>query len=457
MSTAIKVGIFVVGGIVLFCVGLFLIGSKAQLFGHHFTVYAEFADISTIQGGAKVRVRGMDAGQIKAIRVPRNPSDKFRLRLEVDQKFRPIVRQDSVATIQTEGMVGNQFVNIADGTNHSPECSGNCTLHSKEPVSTDALMRKASDIANTMQSTMQDLQHRADTAMQNITDATGHADQLIKGVQPNVLQMTGNANALIAGIRQGHGAAGKLLTDPTVAQNVDNTVANAREASENANGMIADVRKSDLPAVNQAVTNAEQTTQKINQAVGTILAPGNHGESTAVAIRETAHSAQQASTNMADDTEALKHNFLFRGFFTRRGFYNLDVLTPSKYAATRFVTHPRARVWIPAAGLFQTAPDGSQQLTDSGHSILDQDMSEIVPFLPNNPMVVEGYSDSGAPDQEYLASRQRAEVVEQYLESRFHLNAKHVGIMPLADRPPAHTGKRSWDGVCLVLVVSKKQ
>lgn len=238
MSTSIKVGIFVVGGIVLFCVGLFLIGSKAQLFGHHFTVYAEFADVSTLQSGAKVRVRGMNAGQVKAIRVPANPSDKFRLRLEVDRKFRSIVRQDSVATIQTEGMVGNQFVNIAQGSERSPECSGNCTLQSKEPVSTDALMRKASDIANTMQSTIQDLQHRADAAMQNITSATGHADQLITGVKPNVIQMTGNANALVAGMRQGRGAAGKLLSDPTVAQNVDKTVANAREATDSVNGMM---------------------------------------------------------------------------------------------------------------------------------------------------------------------------------------------------------------------------
>ena len=98
--------------------------------------------------------------------------------------------------------------------------------------------------------------------------------------------------------------------------------------------------------------------------------------------------------------------------------------------------------------------DGSQQLSKIGQSIVDQYMSELVPYLPNNPMVVEGYSTTGMPDQRYLASRQRAMEVRQYLESRFHLDPKRVGIMPFGDHPPVD--RQVWDGVCLVLVVSKQ-
>lgn len=84
-------------------------------------------------------------------------------------------------------------------------------------------------------------------------------------------------------------------------------------------------------------------------------------------------------------------------------------------------------------------------------------MSGLVPYLPNNPIVVEGYSANGMPDQRYVASRQRATEVRQYLKSRFHLNSKRVGVMPLGSEPPSGTGKEMWDGVCLVLLVSKKQ
>ena len=102
-----------------------------------------------------------------------------------------------------------------------------------------------------------------------------------------------------------------------------------------------------------------------------------------------------------------------------------------------------------------TDSDGTQKLTETGRSILDQDMSDLVPFLPNNPIVIEGYAQQGPADQRYVSSRERASDVREYLESRFHLKPKLVGIMPLGNPPPPQTGKSTWDGICLALVVSK--
>lgn len=84
-------------------------------------------------------------------------------------------------------------------------------------------------------------------------------------------------------------------------------------------------------------------------------------------------------------------------------------------------------------------------------------MSRLVPYLPNNPMMVEGYATGGPADQRYLTSRQRALEAREYLLSRFHLDSSRVGIMPMGDRPPASIGKEAWDGICLVLIVSKKR
>ena len=58
------VGIFLVGGVLLFAVGLFLIGNSQQLFPRHFEIYTEFNKLATLQPGAKVRVSGMDAGEV---------------------------------------------------------------------------------------------------------------------------------------------------------------------------------------------------------------------------------------------------------------------------------------------------------------------------------------------------------------------------------------------------------
>lgn len=462
MSKRIKVGVFVVGGIALFCVGLFLIGSRQHLFGQYFVVYTEFNNIDTIQTGAKVRVSGMDAGEVTAIEIPTQPSGQFRLKLKVDKKLHPVIRQDSLASIDTEGMVGNKFVSIKKGTDHSPQCPAGCTLPGQESVSMGALMRQGGDLAKSLQSTVDDVHRRANDAIHNITSLSGHADGLIVRASPHIKQMTSNADALVAGIRSGRGTAGKLLTDPTVASNVDATIANARQTSANlnqasssTNTMISDIQRKDLPEVNKTIENTKDMSQQLNQAVGTFLSDGSNNESTAIALRGAAHGAQQATTNLADDTEAIKHNFFLRGFFNRRGFYNLGTMNPSQYASSEFVKKPRARIWIPAAGLFNVRPDGSLELSATGRSILDQNMSVLVSYLPNNPMMIEGYCISGLPDQRYLTSTQRATVVRQYLISRFHLDPRRVGIMPQGGHPSAGTGQRMWDGISLVLIVSK--
>lgn len=68
-------------------------------------------------------------------------------------------------------------------------------------------------------------------------------------------------------------------------------------------------------------------------------------------------------------------------------------------------------------------------------------MSDLVSYLPNYPIMIEGYSKKAA-DQSYLSSRQRASEVRQHLESRFQLNPKLVGIMPLDDHRHAAQEKR---------------
>ncbi len=467
VKKTVLVGVFLIGGVLLFGVGLFIIGSSQQVFQGHFHVYTDFKSIDTLTKGARVRVSGMDAGQISGIDIPNSPSGQFRLNLEVDQKFRPLVREDSVATIDTSGMVGSKFVDIKIGSEQSPECK-NCTLPSQAPFDMSSLMREGGGLVKSANTTIEDIRKHADTAIDNFSSVAENVNGVISHVRgnaekiaSNAAQLTGNANAIAVGIRQGRGTAGKLLTDPTMASNVEKTIsdakqtsANVEQASEKVDKIISNIQQQDIPDVHATIANAKDMTGQLNQAVGSFLAAGNNNEDTAQALRDTVQQARQTMGNMADDTEALKHNFFLRGFFHRRGFFNLSDITRTEYPATEFVKKPTVRVWVADAGLFKTQPDGTQELTDEGRTILNENMSNLVPYLPRNPMMIEGYAENGLPDQRYVASRQRAVAVQTYLESRFHLNSKLVGVMPMGDHPPDHTGKELWNGVSLVLVKS---
>jgi len=469
-ANALKVGIFLIAGVILFAVGLFLIGNHNQVFAHHYTVYTQFANVDTLQSGARVRVSGMDAGQVSSISIPQQASSKFRLKLDVDKKFRNIIREDSVASIETEGMVGNKFVNIAKGNNQSPQCRPGCTLPSQEPFELSDLMKQGKNLVKTVQGTIQDVQNHADHAIDNFSNVGQHADGMILAMRGNVeriasngARITSGVNAIVSGVRQGRGTVGQLLTDQQMAQNVQDTIAQAKrtstnieEASARARDIVSQFQKEKIPQdVHQTIVNARDTTRQIKGAVNDFLTGGPANQNTAQQLRETVNNAQRATRNLASDTEAIKHNFFLRGFFHKRGYYNLTYFNRTEYDASKFVKKPKERVWLPASGAFMVSADGTQELTSQGRSELDRAVSEVADYLPNNPLMVEGYAENGSPAERYLTALQRATDVKDYLESRFELKPNLIGTIPLDDKPPRGSGPRMWNGVCLTLVLSQ--
>ena len=100
---------FVIGGLILFGAGLFFISNRQKLFNRNFEVYTEFDRLNGLQKGARVRVSGMEAGEVLETQVPNRPDGRFRLKLRIQQDLHGLVRKDSVATIKTMGLAGNSF------------------------------------------------------------------------------------------------------------------------------------------------------------------------------------------------------------------------------------------------------------------------------------------------------------------------------------------------------------
>ena len=108
------------GTLLLFAIGLFMIGDRQMAFADKFTVYTEFKKITGLQAGAIVRVSGAKAGSITSISPPTSPSGKFRVEFEITEDLHPLVRTDSVATIETEGLVGGNYLGVGTGTDSAP-------------------------------------------------------------------------------------------------------------------------------------------------------------------------------------------------------------------------------------------------------------------------------------------------------------------------------------------------
>src|SRR5579862_4166822 len=134
------VGIFIVTGATLFALGIFLVGNRHEAFSRNLIIYSDFSDLDGLTKGSKVRVAGMDAGQVVGIGVPDSPTSPFHVQMRISERLHGLVREDSVVTIDTEGVVGETFLSIHPGSPGAAVAPPNSTIRSKPGVNISDLM-----------------------------------------------------------------------------------------------------------------------------------------------------------------------------------------------------------------------------------------------------------------------------------------------------------------------------
>jgi len=473
----VSVGIFVICGVLLFGIGMFLIGDERQAFSKHTEYYSEFVNLSGLSKGAKVRVGGMDAGKVVAIGVPDSPAARFRVKWKIDAKLRGLVRGDSVATIETEGVVGGTFLAVRPGSAQAAESAALATIPSKEPMELSELLTRGNGLLTDAQAMLNNVGGKlggtldtVNTTVSNVNDVVvglkqGHGaagmllsdDKLANHLRQTVTSAASNVDEILAGVKAGQGPAGVLLRDDASAAQIREALANVRHASQQADAMVSDLNSQQLPRkVGAVVDNVGDTVKQAHQMVGEINEPDRQGLTASDNVRESLTNANAATQNLADGTEALKHNFLLRGFFKRRGYYNLDNISPEKYRQDAvFTSHNNYRAWLPASDLFQEGGNGEEELSPAGKAVLDGALTDQGDGIFDSAIVIEGYcGGSGAADQLRI-SHARAILVRQYLQAHFQLEPTNLGIVAMKSTPPNGIGRTTWDGICVVVLRRK--
>jgi phospholipid/cholesterol/gamma-HCH transport system substrate-binding protein len=449
----LAVGIFIIAGVTLFALGIFLVGSRHEAFSRHVLLYSEFADLDGIAKGSKVQVAGMDAGQVTKIDVPSSPSGQFRVQMKVDEQLHGLVRADSVVTVDTEGVVGDTFLTIHSGSPNAAIAQADSVLQSKPPVSMSDLLTHGLGIMNDADATIKQVGGKLNVALDGVNGAVG------------------NANDLLVGLKEGRGPAGMLLRDEKMASqiretmsNVQSTTSNLNQASGRVNSLVADVQERQLPQkldetvtqIRSASTRADATIQQVQQSLTQALGPDVNGVTGGQNISEALTNVNAATGNMAEDTEALKHNFFFKGFFNRRGYYTLSSLSPKEYRRSKLFGNTRSpRAWLQADALFQHGPRGTEELSEDGKRVLDTTVASFGDMIFMHPIVIEGYSDAAVTADALSWSYARAQLVRNYLEARYPFTNKNAGVMPLSATPPPGLGHDRWSGIC-IMVAEKK-
>jgi hypothetical protein len=93
-------------------------------------------------------------------------------------------------------------------------------------------------------------------------------------------------------------------------------------------------------------------------------------------------------------------------------------------------------------------------LTTAGDQEIDRVIGNARDSVIDQPIIVEGYSNQASAADGMATSRSRSLIIARYLEKRFHLSAKNIGVMPMNATAPPSSGKNSWDGACIVVLAS---
>jgi phospholipid/cholesterol/gamma-HCH transport system substrate-binding protein len=137
---AVFLGLTVLAVLGLGAVGLFAVGSQHWPGNDSFNVQVGFPHVRGVEVGTRVRVQGIDAGEVESLQVPAAPGQAVVLRLRLDGKVRHLLRADAVAQIVSEGMIGGKVVEVAPGTVAAAELTNGATIASRNtPELTDVL------------------------------------------------------------------------------------------------------------------------------------------------------------------------------------------------------------------------------------------------------------------------------------------------------------------------------
>ena len=310
----IKLGTFVLAGLLFLVLLLYMIGKNKSLFGPSFVLKTKFENVQGLVPGNNVRFSGIEIGTVKRINIISDTV--IEVVMAVEDKMEKIIRKNAVVSIGSDGLMGNKVINISPARSPAPLVTKGEVLNSYKPVSTD-------DMLKTLSTTNQDvavIAAQLKMAVQRINNSTALWTILNDETLPQNLRtslsnvqlataraaiMANDLESIISGVKNGKGSVGAILTDTAFAKNLNEAIIKIKGVGDRADELVV--------ALNSVIAGVQQDVSNGKGTVNALLK-----DSTMVTkISSSLDNIQKGTDAFSQNMEALKHNFLFRGYFRK--------------------------------------------------------------------------------------------------------------------------------------------
>ena len=227
MKRQIKVGIFVILGLVLTAAAVLLIGSTRQLWEPKADYQTAFNDVAGLKPGAPVRTGGLDIGQVTGVGHGGDPRDpRIFVVMSINRAEAQRIKTDTIARVVNKGLLGDRMIEVTPGSPEAAPLNPTQLIASEEPAD---MFAAANKLAAETQQTIAKLAPLADA----LGDPKFAAD--IKGSAEDI-------HGLLDSIVHGDGTMHRLFYDHVEADHVDSLLTALTHTSQRLDATLADVQ-----------------------------------------------------------------------------------------------------------------------------------------------------------------------------------------------------------------------
>ena len=248
ISQQVRVGTFVLVGLLLSMAVIFLLGNGLNVFERQFHLYARFKDISGLRLDAPVFLAGIQVGKVEDIVFPKELSQQeVIVKLQIQKKYQDRMREDSMVSITTQGLLGDKAIFITMGSPEYAQLKDGEDLQVKQALSLEAFSERGQELidnvnklATNVSGLVDDVKTKEGLVHALIYDPDGK--KLVKDLN----QVTASAQSLMRQIQGGNGMLHALIYDPVhkdIGQAFSQTADNLKAASHNFNSMSAKMER----------------------------------------------------------------------------------------------------------------------------------------------------------------------------------------------------------------------
>jgi len=219
-----KLGMFVITGLALLVITVYYVGKQKNIFGSTFHLNAKFKSVSGLKVGNNIRFSGINIGTVDEIDLITDTS--VLVSLIIRSKYKSFIKTDALASIGSDGLMGDKMLTISPGISGSDPVKDNDIILSKNAIEMDDMMSS------------------------------------VKASVDNAEIITAQLAAFSYKMNNGNGALSKLISDEGFSNSLKGTINNLQTSS----GEFAKItKKINKGAIDSTLINIQGATKGLNE------------------------------------------------------------------------------------------------------------------------------------------------------------------------------------------------